>query len=158
MSRRIELCLAAMAALGFSASVQAGDACSLRGTAGTYIVRCTGYNVAAPGTNIPVAVLLLEKRAKDGDLSGSGTISIGVPPPGAPAGVTTTIAPTAFTGTAEVNPDCTGTENLSQSIGGGKPTSAHFSFIVGTDGRQIESVNTDPVFVLTCTDTRVDHD
>jgi len=147
MSRRIDLCMAAVAALSFSASVQAGDACSLRGTAGTYIVRCSGFSVPSPGVNVPVAVLLVQDRGKDGEMSGSGTISFGG-----------TVVPMTFTGTNEVKPDCTGTEDLLQSIGGGTPSPAHFNFVVGTDSREIYGINTDPTAVLLCTDTRVNHD
>jgi hypothetical protein len=148
MFKRVGLSLAVVLALGFCASAQAKDqakdVCSLRGTAGTYIVRCTGFAVPSPGVNLPAVILLVEHRGRDGEMSGSGTISL--------AG---TIVPTTFTGTNEVKPDCTGTEELSQSIGGGPPAPAHFNFVVGTDSNEIYGINTDAPNVLMCTDTRV---
>jgi hypothetical protein len=147
MLKRIDLCVAAIAALGLSASVQAGDVCSLRGTAGTYIVRCRGFSVPSPGVSVPVAVLLVEHREKNGEMNGSGTVSLGG-----------TVVPTTFTGTNEVKPDCTGTEDLSQSVGGGQPSATHFNFVVGADSREIYGINTDPTAVLMCTDTRVNQD
>jgi hypothetical protein len=147
MFRRIDIFAAAVAALGLSASIQAGDVCSLRGTAGTYIVRCSGFSVQSPGVNVPVAALMVQKRERDGELSGSGTISFGG-----------TIVPITISGTNEVKPDCTGTEDLLQSIAGGPATAAHFNFVVGTDSAEIYGINTDPTAVFTCTDTRVTHD
>ena len=150
MSVRIGSCLVLVIAIGPSAA-QAADTCSLKGTAGTYMVRCTGFNVISPGTNVPVDVLVLQERQKDGEITGKGTVTIGVPTPG---GGTTTVAPTEISGTAQINSDCTGTEDLVQKIGGGDPTPAHFNFIAGI--KRIDGINTDPGYVLMCTDIRID--
>jgi hypothetical protein len=147
MLGKLDFCVAAVAALGLSASAQAGDVCSLRGTAGTYIVRCSGFSVPSEGVSVPVAALILQKRERDGEISGSGTISFGG-----------TIVPITITGTNEVKPDCTGTEDLLQSIAGGSPTPAHFNFVVGTDSTEIYGINTDPAAVFMCTDTRLTHE
>jgi hypothetical protein len=148
MSRRIELCVAVVVALGCSASVQAGDVCSTRGIAGNYIVRCSGFSVDPnTGASSPVAALLLEHREKNGKSTASGTISLG--------GI---VAPMEISGSAQVNEDCTGTEHYSQTIGGQAAPSSDFNFVVETDARQIDAILADQGFVFTCTDVRVTHD
>ena len=150
MSVRISSCLALVIAIGSSAAAQAADTCSLKGTAGTYMVRCTGFNVISPGTNVPVDVLLLQERQKDGEITGKGTATLGVPGTDG----STTVTPTEISGTAQINSDCTGTEDLVQTFGGVNPTPAHFKFIAGI--RRIDGINTDPGYVLMCTDIRID--
>ena len=151
MPGRIGSCLVLVIAIGLGAAAQAADSCSLKGTAGTYMVRCTGFNVISPGVNVPVDVLVLQERQRDGEITGKGTASIGAPSPGGSG--TTTVVPTEISGTAQINSDCTGTEDLVQTIGG-VPTPAHFNFIAGN--RRIDGLNTDPGYVLMCTDLRID--
>jgi hypothetical protein len=88
-------CVAALA-LGIVSAAQAGtQKCSLATVAGTYGLTTTG-SIPAIG---PVSAVGLVTIDKSGNLSGSQTRSLN----GA-------LGDETFTGTATVNPDCTGTE------------------------------------------------
>jgi hypothetical protein len=149
MLRKLDLCVAVMAALAFNVSAGERDACSLRGTAGTYIVRCEGFQITPEGASVPVAALILENRGKGGQSSGAGTISLG--------GL---VAPIEIKNAepVKVNADCTGTEHYSQAVAGTPAPDAHFNFIVDAKAGQIHAILSDQGYAFACTDTRISGD
>jgi len=130
-------------ALGTVPAVHAAThECSLATVAGTYGLTTTG-SIPAIG---PVSAVGLVKIEKSGNLSGSQTRSLN----GA-------VADETFTGTATVNPDCTGTDVIQVFQDGalvrtstlnlvyddnGRSARAIFSSIVLPNGAQLPSILT----------------
>jgi len=100
--------LVAVFASSFMANAQ--EKCSVAANVGTYAVKCNGY--LTPGPNAPMVPATGLSKAvadKDGNWSGSGTLSLGG------AIVTQNVQ---SVGPAMVNPDCTGSLTYSQTING----------------------------------------
>ena len=112
MFRRIDVCLALLAGLGLGLTVfaKAQDACTASGIAGTYVVTCNGYiSAAANAPLLPATLLASANAAKNGQWSGTGTLSLG-------GSIVTQDVKSV--GPAQVNPDCTGSITYSQTIDG----------------------------------------
>lgn len=149
MFRRIDVCLALLAALGLGLSVfaTAQDACTASGIAGKYVVKCNGYISPAPNAPMLPATLLASANAtKNGQWTGTGTLSLG-------GSIVTQDVKSV--GPAQVNPDCTGSITYSQTINGQPAPDIHFNFIVGEGSRKLDGISIDPGTVFSCTLTRV---
>ena len=149
MFRRIDVCLALLAGLGLGLSVfaKAQDACTASGIAGTYVVTCNGYiSAAANAPLLPATLLASANAAKNGQWSGTGTLSLG-------GSIVTQDVKSV--GPAQVNPDCTGSITYSQTIDGQPAPDIHFNFIVGRESQKLNGISTDPGTVFSCTLTRV---
>lgn len=148
LRRSIHISIALTVLFAFSVIANAQEKCSVRNTAGTYVVKCNGY--LTPGPNapmVPSALLAKATADKDGNWSGSGgTLSLGG------AIVTQDVQ---SVGPAQVNPDCTGNITYSQTINGQPGPNIHFNFIVEKDSDVIDGIGSDPGTVYSCTLTRV---
>ncbi len=156
MSKKLRLCVPIALTFGFVASAQAGGACSAHRAVGVYILKCsgtaaslTGEPITQPmpeGSSFPVAELSLQVRHKDGTVSGNGTLSLG--------GI---VGAHGYTEQVTVNQDCTISETVTQTFNNSPLPTATFYAVIGTDGRQIESISTSLGNTLLCTATRVDN-
>jgi hypothetical protein len=147
MFRRIDICLALIASLGLSVVAEAQDACTVSGIAGKYVVTCNGYISPAPNAPmLPATLLASANAAKNGQWSGTGTLSLGG---------SIVAQDVKSVGPAKVNPDCTGSITYSQTINGQPAPDIHFNFIVGEGSRKLDGISTDPGTVFSCTLTRV---
>lgn len=147
MFRRIDVCVALLAGLGLSVFAKAQDACTASGIAGTYVVTCNGYISAAPNAPLlPATLLASANAAKNGQWSGTGTLSLG-------GSIVTQDVKSV--GPAQVNPDCSGSITYSQTIDGQPAPDIHFNFIVGRESQKLNGISTDPGTVFSCTLTRV---
>jgi hypothetical protein len=95
---------------------------------------------------VPATGLSKAVADKDGNWSGSGTLSLGG------AIVTQNVQ---SVGPAMVNPDCTGSLTYSQTINGQPAPDIHFNFIVEKNSDVIDGIGTDPGSVFSCTLTRI---
>jgi hypothetical protein len=140
-SSHLSLILVAVFAVNVVGNAQ--EKCSVGASAGTYVVKCNGY--LTPGPNapmVPATGLAKAVADKDGNWSGSGTLSLG----GAILSQKVqSVRP------AQVNPDCTGSLTYSQTIDGQPAPDIHFNFIVGEDSDVIDGIGTDPGSVFSCT-------
>jgi hypothetical protein len=126
---------------------KAQEKCSVAGNAGTYAVKCNGYLTPGPSAPlVPATVLSKAVADKDGNWSGSGTLSLGG------AIVTQNVQSVA---PAQVNPDCTGSLTYSQTINGNPAPDIHFNFIVEKNSDVIDGIGTDLGSVFSCTLTRI---
>ena len=124
-------------------SIQAQQ-CSTRTTAGRYLVRCDGFLTPGPNApQVPAKTLAIATADKQGNFTGSGTVSVG--------GVTVT---QTLTGTEQINPDCTGTITYSQTINGQAGPPINITFVVSEGGDQIDGLVTDAGNTFACNLTR----
>src|ERR1700757_183187 len=78
MSRRIDIFVVILAGLSLSVFAEAQDACTTNGVAGNYVVTCNGYISPAPSAPmLPATLLASANAAKNGQWSGTGTLSLG---------------------------------------------------------------------------------
>jgi hypothetical protein len=127
-----------------SSTLAAQDYCSTSTTVGKYLVVCDGYLTPAPNAPLtPAKLLAVASSDFAGEHNGTGTASIG--------GL---IVTQQVTGTAKVNPDCTGSVTYAQTINGqpGQPLS--FTFVISENGNRLDGLSTNPGSVLSCVLTR----
>jgi len=147
MSRRIDIFVVILAGLSLSVFAEAQDACTTNGVAGNYVVTCNGYISPAPNAPmLPATLLASANAAKNGQWSGTGTLSLG-------GSIVTQDVKSV--GPAQVNPDCTGKITYSQTINGQPAPDIHFNFIIGKESEKLNGISTDPGTVFSCTLTRV---
>ena len=145
--KSIHVTIAVVLVLAFSVSAGAQRVCSVSAIAGTYVVQLSGY--LTPGPNAPMVPATLLATAvgdKDGNWTGSGTLSIGG---------TIVTQDVKSVGPAQVNPDCTGGIAYSQTLNGQPGPDIHFNFIVGKNNETLEGIGTDPGSAFSGTLTRV---
>lgn len=123
-------------ALGLASTANAGNkGCSLATLKGTFADKDTGFITAPPEVAGPFAGVALETFDGDGALTGTGHLSLnGTPSQG------------TFTGTYTVNPDCTGTYTVQNSLG----LTVHAFFVIDDGGNELQIVISDPGTVITC--------
>jgi hypothetical protein len=127
--------LAALA-LGVAAAANAGNkGCSLATLKGTFADKETGFITAPPELAGPIAGVNIETFDGKGVLTGTGIVSLNG-----------NIVPGTFTGTYTVNPDCTGTYTVQNSLG----LTVHAFFVIDDGGNEFQDVITDPGTVITC--------
>jgi hypothetical protein len=123
-------------ALGIVSTASA-EGCSNATLKGTYADKDNGYIINAPPT-APSLFAGVNLETFDGN----GTITaIGF------ATVDGTGGPQTETGTYTVNPDCTGTYQVTISPGG---FTTHASFVIDEDGNELQIIVTDAGNVITC--------
>jgi hypothetical protein len=119
--------------------------CTSRTTFGKYLVRCDGYLSLGPGApQVPAKTLSTATADRNGHFTGSGTVSLGG------AIVTQTVS-----GTAAVNPDCTGTITYAQTINGQPGPPIDITFVISEGGDKIDGLVTDPGSTYACSLSRV---
>jgi hypothetical protein len=129
---------------GTGSKLAAEDACSASTTVGQYLVVCDGYLTPAPNAPLtPAKVLSVASSNFSGEHNGTGTVSIG--------GV---IVTQQVTGTAKVNPDCTGSVTYAQTINGQPGPPLSFTFVISENGNRLDGLSTNPGSVLSCVLTR----
>jgi hypothetical protein len=121
---------------------QGGIACEQRTVAGTYGFQGQGTLGLGSPQAIPAAETGVATADGAGNLTGNVTFSLGGQ-----------ILSTPFTGTYQVNPDCT----ISETISFGTQT-RHQQGVVVDRGQQIDFIDTDPGTVLTRVAKRVGRD
>ena len=127
-SRTLTVACVAALALGIVSQAQAGThKCSLATVAGTYGLTTTG-SILAIG---PVGAVGLVTIDKSGSLSGSQTRSLN----GA-------VADETFTGTATVNPDCSGTDVLQVFQDGVLVRTSTLNLVYDDNGRSARAIFT----------------
>ena len=128
-SSHLSLILVAVFAVNVVGNAQ--EKCSVGASVGTYVVKCNGY--LTPGPNapmVPATGLAKAVADKDGNWSGSGTLSLG----GAILSQKVqSVRP------AQVNPDCTGTFTI--DFTDGRPPVVT-NFVVVGNGSEIDTVVT----------------
>jgi len=114
--------------------------CTSRTTFGRYLVRCEGYLSLAPGApQVPAKTLGTATADRNSHFTGSGSVSLGG------AIVTQTVS-----GTADINPDCTGTITYAQTINGQPGPPIDIAFVVSEGGDKIDGLVTDPGSTYSC--------
>jgi len=127
-SRTLTVACVAALALGIVSQAQAGThKCSLATVAGTYGLTTTG-SIPAIG---PVGAVGLVTIDKSGSLSGSQTRSLN----GA-------VADETFTGTATVNPDCSGTDVIQVFQDGVLVRTSTLNLVYDDNGRSARAIFT----------------
>jgi hypothetical protein len=121
---------------------QSGIACDQRTVVGTYGFQGQGTLGLGTPQAIPAAETGVATADGAGNLTGNVTFSLGGQ-----------ILSTPFTGTYQVNPDCT----ISETISFGTQT-RHQQGVVVDRGQQIDFIDTDPGTVLTRVAKRVGRD
>jgi hypothetical protein len=121
---------------------EGGIACDQRTVAGTYGFQGQGTLGLGTPQPIPAAETGVATADGAGNLTGNVTFSLGGQ-----------ILNTPFTGTYQVNPDCT----ISETISFGTQT-RHQQGVVVDRGQQIDFIDTDPGTVLTRVAKRVGRD
>jgi hypothetical protein len=124
--------------VGMATAANASDkGCSTATLKGTYADKDNGFFMNPP----PAAPSLFAGVNLD-TFDGKGTITaIGF------ATVDGTGSPQTENGTYTVNPDCTGTYEVTISPGG---FTTHASFVIDDDGNELQIIVTDPGNVVTC--------
>jgi hypothetical protein len=112
-----------------------GKRCSNATVKGTFGEKDTGFITAPPEFAGPFAGINTEVFDGNGGLAGAGMVSING-----------NIVPQTYKGTYMVNPDCTGTYTVLNSLG----LTIHAFFVVVAGGNELEIVITDPGTVITC--------
>jgi len=119
--------------------------CTSRTTFGRYLVRCDGYLSLGPGApQVPAKTLSTATADRNGHFTGSGSVSLG----GA-------IVAQTVSGTADINPDCTGTITYSQTINGQPGPPIDITFVVSEGGDKIDGLVTDPGSTYSCSLSRI---
>ncbi|HJZ96574.1 MAG TPA: hypothetical protein VKE70_08700 [Candidatus Solibacter sp.] len=113
----------------------AGKACSNATLLGTFADKDIGFITAPPALAGPFAGVNLETFDGHGGLTGAGIVSLNG-----------NIIPGTFKGTYTVNPDCTGTYTVENSLG----LTVHAFFVIADGGNELQIVITDPGTVITC--------
>lgn len=127
-SRTLTVACVAAVALGIVSAAQAGtQKCSLASVAGTYGLTTTG---SIPGIG-PVAAVGVVTVEKSGNISGSQTRSLN----GA-------VGDETFTGTATVNPDCTGTDVIQVFQDGVLVRTSTLNLVYDDNGRSARPIFT----------------
>ena len=130
---------AGLSALFFAGTLQA-QVCSTATTAGKYFIVCDGYLTPAPNAPlVPARLLATSVSDFDGQIKGTGTISIGGQ-----------IVSQVVSGKEKVNSDCTGTVTYTQSINGQTGPPLNFTFVISDFGNRVDGISTDPGAVLSC--------
>jgi hypothetical protein len=129
-------------ALGAVCSAEAApnQGCSVSTLRGAFADKDTGYITSPPAFAGPFAGAVLETFDGKGGFSGSGVSSING-----------NILPGTFQGSYTVNPDCTGTYTVVNSIG----LTIHAFFVIADGGNELHIVITDPGTVITCIARRI---
>jgi len=123
-------------ALGVAPAANARNkGCSLATLKGTFADKVTGFITAPPEVAGPIAGVNLETFDGNGALTGTGTSSLNG-----------NIVPGTYTGTYTVNPDCTGTYTVQNSLG----LTVHAFFVIADGGNELHDIITDPGTVITC--------
>jgi hypothetical protein len=140
MNPKLNVSLSAIFLLLASTTLQAQH-CTTHTTVGRYVVRCDGYLTLAPNApQLPAKTLAMATADRDGNFSGSGTVSVG--------GLVLT---QTLTGTEQINPDCTGTITYSQTINGQPGPPINITFVVSENGDRIDGLVTDAGTTFACT-------
>jgi hypothetical protein len=108
-----------------------GKACSNATLKGTYADKDTGF-ISGVGAFAGVS---LETFDGNGAMTATGTVSLN-----------STIVPGSGYGTYTVNPDCTGTYTVQNSLG----LTVHGFFVIDDNGNELQVVITDPGTAITC--------
>lgn len=109
--------------------------CSNATLKGAFADKDTGFITAPPALAGPFAGVNLETFDGHGALTGTGIVSLNG-----------NVFPGTFTGTYTVNPDCTGTYTVQNSLG----STVHAFFVIDDSGNELQIVITDPGTVITC--------
>jgi hypothetical protein len=112
-----------------------GRTCSNATLKGTFADKDTGFLTAPPAMAGPFAGVNLETFDGHGALTGAGVVSLNG-----------NIVPATFRGTYTVNPDCTGTYTVQNSLN----LTVHAFFVIADGGDELQIVITDPGTVITC--------
>jgi|SRR5208337_102769 len=127
--------LAALA-LGVAVAANAGNkGCSLATLKGAFADKDTGFITAPPELAGPFAGVNIDTFDGKGALTGTGIVSLNG-----------NIVPGTYTGTYTVDPDCTGTYTVQNSLG----LTVHAFFVIDDGGNELQIVITDPGTVITC--------
>ena len=131
------LTMGAIAALTLVAPMAkaAGNGCSNATLKGEYADKDTGFLTAPAAIAGPFAGVNLESFDGHGGLTGAGIVSLNG-----------NIVPGTFKGVYTVNPDCTGTYTVQNSLG----LTVHAFFVIADGGNELQIVITDPGTVITC--------
>jgi hypothetical protein len=113
----------------------AGRTCSNAILKGTFADKDTGFITAPPAFAGTFAGVNLETFDGHGGVSGSGISSLNG-----------NITQATFTGTYNVNADCTGTYTVQNSLG----LTIHAFFVIADGGNELHIVITDPGTVISC--------
>jgi hypothetical protein len=130
--------IAAVTALALSVTpIAKADSrgCSNATLKGAFVDKDTGFITAPPALAGPFAGVNLETFDGHGALTGTGIVSLNG-----------NVFPGTFTGTYTVNPDCTGTYTVQNSLG----STVHAFFVINDSGNELQIVITDPGTVITC--------
>lgn len=109
--------------------------CSNATLKGAFADKDTGFITAPPALAGPFAGVNTETYDGNGTLTGAGIVSLNG-----------NIVPGTFTGTYHVNPDCTGTYTVQNSLG----LTVHAFFVIDDGGNELQILITDPGTVITC--------
>jgi hypothetical protein len=112
-----------------------GRTCSNLTLKGTFADNDTGFLTAPPAMAGPFAGVNRETFDGNGTMTGAGTVSLNG-----------NIVPQTFKGTYTVNPDCTGTYTIQNSLG----LTIHGFFVIADSGNELRVVIADPGTVITC--------
>ena len=127
--------------LGVAPAGQAqGRTCSNMTVRGAFADKDTGVLTAPPAVAGPFAGVSRETFDGNGNMTGAGMVSLNG-----------NIVAQTFKGTYTVNPDCTGTYTIQNSLG----LTIHGFFVIADAGNELHIVITDPGTVITCIARRV---
>jgi hypothetical protein len=130
--------IAAVTALALTVAPMAkadSKGCSNATLKGTFADKDTGFITAPPTLAGPFAGVNTEIFDGNGALTTTGMASLNG-----------TIVPAASKGTYTVNPDCTGTYTVQNSLG----LTIHAFFVIADSGNELHVIVTDPGTVITC--------
>jgi hypothetical protein len=113
----------------------AGNRCSDAMLQGTFADKDTGLITAPAALAGPFAGVSLETFDGNGGMTTTGFVSLNG-----------NIIPGTSTGTYKVNPDCTGTYTVQNSLG----LTIHAFFVIDDGGNEMQDFITDPGTVITC--------
>lgn len=136
IKKTLAMSAVAALALALAPAAKAGNrGCSLATLKGAFADKDTGFLTAPPAMAGPFAGVNLETFDGRGGLTGAGIVSLNG-----------NIVPGTFKGVYTVNPDCTGTYTVQNSLG----LTVHAFFVIADGGNELYIVITDPGTVITC--------
>ena len=107
--------------------------CTQASLEGSWGFTLSGTLIPSAGVRLPVAAVGTFAIDSSGSVSGQDTTS-----------VDGTIFPETFTGTATVNPDCTGSAKIISTVLG----VSHFDFVLTTERKEVLLIRKDPGTVI----------
>src|SRR5712691_1790086 len=122
-----------ISSLATAASAQ--ERCTNASLSGSYAFKVDGANISAPLPGGPGPFAAVGRNTYDGKGGMQGTIVI------SSNGV---IIPATYTGTYQVNADCTGSKSATLDVG----ATVDFSFVIDDDAREIRMIVSDPGFAV----------